>query len=77
MPESTIDPASIALDDVDMDSEGNEGMREMEELKGGNEQVRRTANIRTDTGEIGEYALGSYVPEIMMEDIDEEDGKAE
>ena len=57
----TIDPASMALDDVDL-HEGGRGGQEMQE---------RNAGTGLLPGKRG-YALGDYVPEIIMEDRDDE-----
>ena len=77
MPEpAVIDPACILLDDVDLHEEEGQGRREMEERNGGMEHVRR-ASTSTVVNGAGEYKLGSYMPEIIMDDLDDEMGKRE
>jgi len=66
-PMGTVDPKSLAYDDVDLLGDLDEG-QEMEERGGSMGMVPGG----TGAG-VGEYALGSYQPEINMEDLEEED----
>ncbi|MCJ1476871.1 hypothetical protein MMC13_005540 [Lambiella insularis] len=64
----TMDPKHMAFDDIDLLGDGDSG-QEMKERNGG------LGVVPGGTGAgVGEYALGSYEPEIVMEDYDD-DGK--
>ncbi|MCJ1247869.1 hypothetical protein MMC30_005084 [Trapelia coarctata] len=66
-PIGTVDPKSIAYTNIDLLGDHNEG-QEMEE-RGGSLGV-----VPGGTGAgVGEYALGSYQPEINMKDLEAED----
>ena len=66
-PIGTIDPKSIAYNDVDLLGDFHGG-QEMAERGGGMGMVPGG----TGAG-VGEYALGSYQAEINMEDLEEDD----
>jgi hypothetical protein len=66
-PMGTVDPKTLAYDDVDLLGDLDEG-QEMEERRGSMGMVPGG----TGAG-VGEYALGSYQPEINMEDLEEEE----
>lgn len=60
----TIDPTSMALDQDGTDDFG----QEMKERRGQKGLLHRQKNVK----EKQEYSLGSYVPEIAMEDEEED-----
>ena len=63
--EHTVDPKSLAYDDVDLLGDIDSG-QEMQERSGG------VGVLPGSTGPgVGEYTLGSYVPEIEMEDLND------
>ena len=67
---TTIEPSSISLGDVDPGPKAA-ASQEMEERSGG---LARAVTSGSGSGQkIAEYALGSYVPEITMDDMEEED----
>ena len=66
--EATVDTSFIALDDVDLSDDTNG--QEMAERSNGIGVVPRMGS----GGSVG-YQLGSYVPEITMEDVHDEEAK--
>ena len=62
----TIDPTFMALDP----DENNDSGQEMKERDGGQKSLLRR---QRDVKEKNDYALGSYVPEITMEDEEEDE----
>lgn len=67
-PHPSLDSKHLAYDDIDLLG-GNDSGREMKERNGG------LGVVPGGTGAgVGEYALGSYEPEIVMDDF-EDDGK--
>lgn len=70
-PIGTVDPKSLAYNDVDLLGDLDEG-QEMQERGGSMGMVPGG----TGAG-VGEYALGSYQPEINMEDLEDDDKEGE
>ncbi|MCJ1402391.1 hypothetical protein MMC11_005611 [Xylographa trunciseda] len=72
MPEPTMDPKDMEYNDIDLLGDENDG-RVMEERREGLGVVPGGTGLG-----VGEYALGSYKPEIPMSDFeDEEKGPSE
>ena len=62
----TVDPKALAYNDIDLLGDIDDG-QEMQERSGG------MGVVPGGTGAgVGEYALGSYQPEIVMEDLEDE-----
>ena len=65
----TVDPKALAYNDVDLLGDLDDG-QEMQERTGGMGVVPGGTGVGA-----GEYALGSYQPEIVMEDLENEANK--